>query len=140
VCFKSSCVDQAVSPNAVELALYFCLAAFLDDCIPSSAKTLSVGHDNTQHLSLGVIALCFRATDVHRAVESLWQGQQACARFACRCGCLSIGLSLFPNAASETILRWLFCGLQWLESGNFQVSSKAALSKACQRLGRCRCD
>jgi hypothetical protein len=38
--FKSSCVDQAVSPNAIELALYFCLAAFLDDCISSSAKTL----------------------------------------------------------------------------------------------------
>jgi hypothetical protein len=33
------------------------------------------------------------------------------------------------------VLRWLLCGLEWLESGKFRVSSKAALSKARQRLG-----
>jgi hypothetical protein len=30
---------------------------------------------------------------------------------------------------------WLLCGLQWQNCGKFRVSSKAALSKARQRLG-----
>ena len=38
-----------------------------------------------------------------------------------------IDLSLFPNAAYENVLRWLLCRLQWLESGNFRVSSKGGL-------------
>jgi hypothetical protein len=46
-----------------------------------------------------------------------------------------IGLSLFPSAGYESVLRWLLCGLQWLDCGTFRVSSKAALSKARQRLG-----
>jgi hypothetical protein len=46
-----------------------------------------------------------------------------------------IGLSLFPAAGYENVLRWLLCGLQWQNCGKFRVSSKAALSKARQRLG-----
>ncbi|NJM55415.1 MAG: IS4 family transposase [Verrucomicrobiae bacterium] len=100
------------------------------------AKSLPVGYDNTQHLSLGVMALCFPASAVQQAIE-------ACGRVSHRVRDLPaavvvyyvIGLSLFSSAGYESVLRWLLCGLQWLDCGQFRVSSKAALSKARQRLG-----
>lgn len=46
-----------------------------------------------------------------------------------------IGMSLFPRVGYESVLRWLLCGLQWLDSAVFRVSSKAALSRARQKLG-----
>ncbi len=104
--------------------------------MPRRAKNLSVGNDNTQHLSLGLIALCFPLIEVQRAID-------ACGKASMRLRDLPaavvayyiIGLSLFPGAAYQSVLRWLLCGLEWLESGKFRVSSKAALSKARQRLG-----
>lgn len=104
--------------------------------MPRPAKTLPVGNDNNLHLSLGVIALCFPAIAIQQAID-------ACGRASKRLRDLPaavvayyvIGLSLFPSAGYESVLRWLLCGLQWLDCGNFRVSSKAALSKARQRLG-----
>jgi hypothetical protein len=104
--------------------------------MPRPAKTLSVGNDNTQHLSLGVIALCFPAVAVQQAID-------ACGKTSKRVRDLPaavvayyvIGLSLFPGAGYESVLRWLLCGLQWLNTGKFRISSKVALSKARQRLG-----
>ena len=104
--------------------------------MPRPAKTLPVGYDNNLHLSLGVIALCFPASAIQDAID-------ACDRASKRLRDLPatvvayyvIGLSLFPYAGYESVLRWLLCGLQWLDCGNFRVSSKAALSKARQRLG-----
>lgn len=104
--------------------------------MPRRAKTLSVGHDNTQHLSLGVIALCFPVSVVQEAIE-------ACGKASRRVRDLPaavvvyyvIGLSLFSASGYESVLRWLLCGLQWLDCGKFRVSSKVALSKARQRLG-----
>lgn len=104
--------------------------------MPRPAKTLSVGDDNTQHLSLGVIALCFPIAAVQQCLA-------ACQKTSRRVRDLPaavvvyyvIGLSLFPAAGYESVLRWLLCGLQWLGGGRFRVSSKAALSKARQRLG-----
>jgi hypothetical protein len=104
--------------------------------MPRPAKTLPVGYDNTQHLSLGVIALCFPACAVQEAIE-------ACGKASRRVRDLPaavvvyyvIGLSLFSSAGYESVLRWLLCGLQWLDCGKFRVSSKVALSKARQRLG-----
>lgn len=104
--------------------------------MPRPAKTLPVGYDNNLHLSLGVIALCFPASAIQDAID-------ACGRASKRLRDLPatvvayyvIGLSLFPYAGYESVLRWLLCGLQWLDCGNFRVSSKAALSKARQRLG-----
>lgn len=104
--------------------------------MPRPAKTLSVGNDNTQHLSLGVLALCFPATAVQTAIT-------ACGKASRRIRDLPaavvvyyvIGLSLFPTAGYESVLRWLICGLEWLDCGMYRVSSKAALSKARQRLG-----
>jgi hypothetical protein len=44
--------------------------------MPRPAKTLSVGNDNTQHLSMGVIALCFPASAVQKAIETLEGGRK----------------------------------------------------------------
>ena len=104
--------------------------------MPRRAKTLSVGNDNTRHLSLGVIALCFPITAVRQALAD-------CGKESRRVRDLPaavviyyvIGLSLFAASGYESVLRWLLCGLQWLGAGKFRVSSKAALSKARQRLG-----
>ena len=104
--------------------------------MPRLAKTLSVGNDNTQHLSLGVIALCFPVSAVRKALA-------ACGKESRRVRDLPaavvvyyvIGLSLFAASGYESVLRWLLCGLQWLGAGKFRISSKAALSKARQRLG-----
>lgn len=104
--------------------------------MPRHAKNLAVGNDNTQHLSLGVLALCFPISAVHKAIA-------ACQKTSRRVRDLPaavvvyyvIGLSLFASSGYESVLRWLLCGLQWLEAGKFRSSSKAALSKARQRLG-----
>lgn len=104
--------------------------------MPRHAKNLSVGNDNTQHLSLGLIALCFPLVDVQRAIDSCGKASRRLRDLpAAVVVYYIIGLSLFPGAAYQSVLRWLLCGLEWLESGKFRVSSKAALSKARQRLG-----
>lgn len=104
--------------------------------MPRPAKTLSVGNDNTQHLSLGVIALCFPAAAVQNAIEDCGKASRRVRDLpAAVVVYYVIGLSLFPAAGYESVLRWLLCGLQWLDCGTFRVSSKAALSKARQRLG-----
>ena len=104
--------------------------------MPRRAKNLPVGNDNTQHLSLGVIALCFPLMEVQRAIDACGKASRRLRDLpAAVVAYYIIGLSLFPGAAYQSVLRWLLCGLEWLESGKFRVSSKAALSKARQRLG-----
>lgn len=101
------------------------------------AQTLPVGNDNTQHLSLGVIALCFPAAAVQRAIDACGKSSAARAGSA-RCGgrllCHRASVSFRPPGMRACCAP-LLCGLQWLDSGKFRVSSKAALSKARQRLG-----
>lgn len=104
--------------------------------MPRCAKTLSVGNDNTQHLSLGVIALCFPISVVQEAINACQKASRRVRDLpAAVVAYYVIGLSLFPGTGYESVLRWLLCGLQWLSCGTFRVSSKAALSKARQRLG-----
>lgn len=104
--------------------------------MPRPAKTLPVGNDNTQHLSLGVIALCFPTLAVQQAIDACGKASKRVRDLpAAVVAYYVIGLSLFPGAGYESVLRWLLCGLQWLNCGKFRVSSKVALSKARQRLG-----
>lgn len=104
--------------------------------MPRPAKTLPVGNDNTQHLSLGVIALCFPAIAVQEAIEACGKASKRVRDLpAAVVAYYVIGLSLFPGTGYESVLRWLLCGLQWLNCGKFRISSKVALSKARQRLG-----
>ena len=100
------------------------------------AKTLSVGNDNTQHLSMGVLALCFPVPQIQAIIIE-------CGKASARIRDLPavvvvfyvMALSLFPGTGYESVLRWLLTGLQWLGTGLFRVSGKGALSAARQRLG-----
>lgn len=100
------------------------------------ARTLPVGETRTQHLSMGILALCYPVPLVQQIIE--------------RCGCASrrqrdlpavvvafyvIALGLFPGTGYQNVLHWLLCGLQWLEAGTFRLSGKGAVSRARQRLG-----
>ena len=100
------------------------------------ARSLPVGNANTQHISAGVLALCFPMTEIQAIL-------QRCGRASKRVRDLPaevivfyvIALSLFPGTGYENVLRWLLAGLQWLDAGTFRVSGKGALSAARQRLG-----
>lgn len=104
--------------------------------MPRHAKSLPAGYDNTQHLSMGVLALCFPVAEVQRIIEQ-------CGRASRRVRDLPavvvvfyvLALSLFPSVGYQSVLRWLLCGLQWLGSGSFRLSGKGSLSRARQRLG-----
>jgi hypothetical protein len=101
-----------------------------------TAKILSVGNDNTQHLSMGVLALCFSSPQIQAVVSRCGKASQRIRDLpAAVVVYYVIALSLFPGAGYENVLRWLLGGLQWLGSGSFRVSGKGALSAARQRLG-----
>ena len=100
------------------------------------AKNLSQGNTATEHLSFGVMALCYPMARVLEVVAA--------------CGCKEkrlrdlptalvvyyvIALSLFPGVGYQSVLRWLLSGLQWLGSKPLRVATKQSLSTARQRLG-----
>lgn len=100
------------------------------------AKQLSVGNDNTQHLSAGVLALVLPVAQVQRILAECGKASQRVRDLpAVVVVFYVVALSLFPATGYQSVLRWLLAGLQWLEAGKFRVSSKAALSAARQRLG-----
>lgn len=100
------------------------------------ARSLPVGNENAQHLSTGVIALCFPLHEVQRIIEGCGKASKRVRDLpAAVVAYYVIGMSLFPRVGYESVLRWLLCGLQWLDSSVFRVSGKAALSRARQRLG-----
>jgi transposase IS4-like protein/DDE family transposase len=100
------------------------------------AQELSVGADNTRHISMGALALCYPVREVQLIIEQ-------CGRASRRLRDLPalvvvfyvISLSLFPGVGYEGVLRWLLSGLQWLGAGRLRVSTKGALSTARQQLG-----
>jgi hypothetical protein len=100
------------------------------------AKTISQGNTATEHLSVGVLSLCYPLPEITRIVA-------ACGKTSKRIRDLPaalmvyyiIGLSLFPGVAYQSVLRWLICGLQWLGNHSFRVACRASLSDARQRLG-----
>jgi hypothetical protein len=95
-----------------------------------------VGNDNTLHLSLGVLALCFPLPAVQKIIDAHGRGSKRMRDLpAAVMAYYIIGISLFPGVGYEAVLRWLLCGLQWLGSGVFRISTKGALSRARQKLG-----
>lgn len=100
------------------------------------ARRLPVGEDNTLHLSMGVMALCFPLAEVRKVISE-------CGRASKRVRDLPaplvayyvIGLSLFPRAGYEAVLGWLLCGVGWLNGTVPRPSGKGALSRARARLG-----
>jgi len=100
------------------------------------AQSLSTGYDNTQHLSMGVLALCFPVVDVQRIIEQCGKASRRVRDLPAVVVVFYVmAMSLFPAVGYQSVLRWLLCGLQWLGSGNFRLSGKGSLSRARQRLG-----
>jgi Insertion element 4 transposase N-terminal/Transposase DDE domain len=100
------------------------------------AKRLSTGSKATEHLSMGVLALCFPVPKVQSIIEE-------CGKASRRIRDLPsvvvvfyvLALNLFPGIGYQSVLRWLLIGLQWLGNGGLRVCGKGALSAARQRLG-----
>lgn len=100
------------------------------------AKSISQGNAATEHLGVGVLALCFPLPKVVSIIA-------ACDKVDKRVRDLPaalmvyyvIALSLFPGVAYQSVLRWLLSGLQWLGNHHFRVACRESLSDARQRLG-----
>ena len=100
------------------------------------AKKISQGTAATEHLSAGILALCFPMLEVKAILAE--------------CKCLAkrdrelppavmvffvIALNLFPGVEYQGVLRWLLNGLRWLGGGSFTVCVKSSLTDARKRLG-----
>ena len=100
------------------------------------AKKISQGNAASEHLSAGVLALCFPMSAIRSIIAQ------------CNCGSrrerdlppavmvfFVIALSLFPDVGYQSVLRWLLNGLQWLGGGDFTLCVKSSLATARKRLG-----
>lgn len=101
------------------------------------AKIISQGNSALEHLSVGVLALCYPLQKIQSLINE-------CGKQSMRTRDLPpalmvyyvITLSLFPGVAYQSVLRWLISGLQWLEiKSQFRVACRESLSNARQRLG-----
>lgn len=99
------------------------------------AKKITTGDDSTQHLSVGVLSLCF---PTHKIQDILIKSQRASQRVRDLPAAVTvyyvIAMALFPSAGYQSVLGWLLAGLQWLGS-EFRLAGKSALSAARTRLG-----
>ncbi len=100
------------------------------------AKQIATGNAAAQHLSAGLLALCFPMARIQAILED-------CGKLSGRERSLPapvmvffvIALSLFPDVSYQSVLRWLLNGLQWLGNLDLSVSVKSSLAEARQRLG-----
>jgi len=100
------------------------------------AKRISQGNAAVEHLSAGILALCFPMEEVARIIRQ-------CKREALRRRELPpevmvfyvIALSLFPDVSYQGVLRWILSGLQWLGNEGITICVKSSLSDARKRLG-----
>lgn len=100
------------------------------------AQTLSAGSSNTEHLSVGALALCFPLRRVQNIIEECGRASRRVRDLpAAVAAYYVIGMSLFPSAGYEAVLGWLLGGLHWLEGGILRLAGKSSLSRARQRLG-----
>ena len=100
------------------------------------AKNISQGNAATEHLGVGVLALCFPLQKVTAIIAACDKADKRVRDLpAALMVYYVIALNLFPGVAYQSVLRWLLSGLQWLGNHQFRVASKEALSNARQRLG-----
>ena len=100
------------------------------------AKNISQGNTATEHLGVGVLALCYPLPTVVAAVAACGKQDKRVRDLpAALMVYYVIALSLFPGVAYQSVLRWLISGLQWLGNLRFRVACKESLSDARQRLG-----
>jgi hypothetical protein len=100
------------------------------------AKSISQGNTATEHLGVGVLALCFPLPAVKRVIAECNRTDKRVRDLpAALMVYYVIALSLFPGVAYQSVLRWLTSGLQWLGNHPFRVACRESLSDARQRLG-----
>jgi hypothetical protein len=100
------------------------------------AKTISQGNTATEHLSMGVLALCFPLQRIKSIIAACDKEDKRVRDLpAALMAYYVIALSLFPGVAYQSVLRWLLSGLQWLGNHRFRVACRESLSDARQRLG-----
>jgi Insertion element 4 transposase N-terminal/Transposase DDE domain len=100
------------------------------------AKNISQGNTATEHLGVGVLALCFPLQKVTAIIAACGKEDKRVRDLpAALMVYYVIALNLFPGVAYQSVLRWLLSGLQWLGNHPFRVACKEALSNARQRLG-----
>ena len=100
------------------------------------AKNISQGNAATEHLSVGVLALCFPLQKVQAIVTACGKADKRVRDLpAALVVYYVIALSLFPGVAYQSVLRWLIGGLQWLGNHCFRIACSESLSDARQRLG-----
>jgi hypothetical protein len=105
-------------------------------CMARHAKNISQGNTATEHLSVGVLALCFPLPAVQSVIAECGKADKRVRDLpAALVVYYVIGLSLFPGVAYRSVLRWLIGGLQWLGNMRLRVACAEALSRARQRLG-----
>jgi hypothetical protein len=85
---------------------------------------------------MGVMALVFPMAEVNRIIGECKRASKRVRDLpASLVAYYVIGLSLFPSVGYQDVLRWLLCGLAWLNGGELRVSGKASLSRARTKLG-----
>ncbi len=100
------------------------------------AKSISQGNTATEHLGVGVLALCYPLPIVTSIIAECGKADQRIRDLpAALMVYYVIALSLFPGVAYQSVLRWLLSGLQWLGNPIFRVACRESLSDARQRLG-----
>ena len=100
------------------------------------AKNISQGNTATEHLGVGVLALCFPLQKVTAIIDNCGKADKRVRDLpAALMVYYVIALSLFPGVAYQSVLRWLLSGLQWLGNHQFRVACRESLSNARQRLG-----
>jgi hypothetical protein len=100
------------------------------------AKNISQGNTATEHLGVGVLALCFPLQKVQSIIAACGKSDKRVRDLpAALVVYYVIALSLFPGVAYQSVLRWLIGGLQWLGNHRFRIACSESLSDARQRLG-----
>lgn len=100
------------------------------------AKSISQGNTATEHLGVGVLALCYPLPIVTGIIAECGRSDKRVRDLpAALMVYYVIALSLFPGVAYQSVLRWLLSGLQWLGNHQFRVACRESLSDARQRLG-----
>ena len=100
------------------------------------AKNISQGNTATEHLGVGVLALCFPLQKITEIIAVCGKADKRVRDLpAALMVYYVIALSLFPGVAYQSVLRWLLSGLQWLGNHQFRIACRESLSDARQRLG-----
>lgn len=104
--------------------------------MPRHAKSIAQGNTATEHLGVGVLALCYPLPMVTSIIDACGKTDKRIRDLpAALMVYYVIALSLFPGVAYQSVLQWLLTGLQWLGNHPFRVACRASLSDARQRLG-----